>query len=53
MKNTKSMEEIIELTFGDFIVEKKQRACLVKARDFSTLPNLRVLGLVRDLILLK
>lgn len=41
--NSKNTEEIIELTPGDFIVEKKERACLVKARDFSTLPNLRVL----------
>lgn len=43
--NIKEVEEITELTYGDFIVEKRQRACPVKARDFSTLPNLRVLCL--------
>ncbi|CAI9260933.1 unnamed protein product [Lactuca saligna] len=42
-KNSKNTGEIIELTPGDFIVEKKQTTCLIKARDFSTLPNLRVL----------
>lgn len=45
-KYSKNIEEIIELTFGDFIVgKKKQTTCLVKARDFSMLPKLRVLCL--------
>ncbi|CAI9276863.1 unnamed protein product [Lactuca saligna] len=33
-------DEVIDLYSGDFIVEKKRRVCLVKARDFLTLPNL-------------
>ena len=39
------IEEIIDLSYGDFIVEKYNRACLVKARDFHTLPNLCMLCL--------
>ncbi|CAI9301814.1 unnamed protein product [Lactuca saligna] len=28
---------------GDFIVEKRHRACFIRGRDFLTLPNLRML----------
>ena len=31
------------LTSGDFVVENNKRACLVKVRDYSTLPNVRML----------
>lgn len=37
------VDEIIHISFGDFTVEKRKRACFVKARDFLTLPNLRML----------
>lgn len=37
------VDDIIYLTSGDLIVEKSKRACLVKARDFLTLPNLWML----------
>ncbi|CAI9260720.1 unnamed protein product [Lactuca saligna] len=45
ISSIKKVEAIIELTSWDFKVEKRQWAFLVKARDFSTLPNLRVLCL--------
>ncbi|CAI9283608.1 unnamed protein product [Lactuca saligna] len=45
ISNNSTTEEIIDLFSGDFIVEQRQRACLVKERYFSTLPNLRVLCL--------
>lgn len=34
------VDDIIHITSGGFIVERIKRACLVKARDFLTLPNL-------------
>ncbi|CAI9294632.1 unnamed protein product [Lactuca saligna] len=39
------IQEVIELSFGDFIVKKYKKVCLVKARDFLTLPNLHMLSL--------
>lgn len=36
-------DESIQISAGDFIVEKRKRACLIKGRDFLTLPNLRML----------
>ncbi|CAI9265570.1 unnamed protein product [Lactuca saligna] len=39
------MEEIIDLSSRDFVMEKGKCACLVKAIDFLTLPNLYMLCL--------
>lgn len=36
------IEKILVLPFGYFIVETWKHACLVNARDFSILPNLRM-----------
>ncbi|CAI9292934.1 unnamed protein product [Lactuca saligna] len=36
-------DEVIQVSAGDFIVEKTNRACLIKGRDFLTLPNLQML----------
>lgn len=35
--------DVIEVVSGDFIIEKRKLECLVKARDFHTLPNLCML----------
>ncbi|CAI9283438.1 unnamed protein product [Lactuca saligna] len=43
--NNEQIQEVIELSSGDFIVERYDRACLVKAIDFLILPNLRMLCL--------
>lgn len=37
------MGKVIEFHTGDFVVEKKNISCLAKARDFPTLPNLKML----------
>ncbi|CAI9293191.1 unnamed protein product [Lactuca saligna] len=37
------MDEVLVLQSDDYIVEKRKRACLVKVRDFITLPNIRLL----------
>ncbi|CAI9289609.1 unnamed protein product [Lactuca saligna] len=37
------VDDIIHITSWDFIVEISKHACLVKARDFLTLPNLWML----------
>ncbi|KAL4586055.1 hypothetical protein LXL04_010686 [Taraxacum kok-saghyz] len=37
------VEDVIDLPSGDFVVIEKKRACFGRARDFLTLPNLRLL----------
>lgn len=36
-------EEILVLLSGDSLMEKRKCACLLNVRDFSTLPNIRML----------
>ncbi|CAI9266941.1 unnamed protein product [Lactuca saligna] len=38
------MTNVVEFSSGDFVMEKKKLVCLVKARDYGTLPNLRMLS---------
>lgn len=40
---SEQLESIIALDSGDFLIDNKKLACLTKARDFSTLPNLGML----------
>ncbi|KAL4563688.1 hypothetical protein LXL04_027733 [Taraxacum kok-saghyz] len=40
---TKKEVAVLELQSGDFVVDNGAKACLAKARDFATLPNLRLL----------
>ncbi|KAL4582237.1 hypothetical protein LXL04_006781 [Taraxacum kok-saghyz] len=40
---TEQVEEILDLQSGDFAITDNSRACFGKARDFPTLPNLRLL----------
>lgn len=43
VKGKEQLEDVIEILFGDFIVEKRTLACLVEARYFHMLHNICML----------